>query len=523
MRGLLTTRSPEGQSLMRNVLEWLEATSRRLPDKVGLADPDGQMTFSELERAARSAGTWLAREAGVRPRTAVALYLEKSCPALACMLGTVYAGGFYSVLDVRQPATRIRSICDALDPAVVLADEETLAEAQKVFEGTGMRVATLSEALACDPDDEVLALLRAQATDVDPLYVNFTSGSTGTPKGVVVSHRSVIDFIPVFVETFGMGEDDVFANQAPFDFDVSVKDIYSSLFTGARLQLVPRPYFSEPARLMDYLADTGATTLVWAVSALCFVSIMSGLEYRLPDRVNKVLFSGEVMPPKQLAKWQKYLPDALYVNLYGPTEITCNCTYYVVDRTFGKGETIPMGRPFPNERVFLLDDENHEVTEVGEEGEICVSGTALGLGYLGDANRTAEAFVQNPLNDRWLEQIYRTGDLARYDDNGDLVYASRKDHQIKHLGHRIELGDIESTTMSMDGVDQACCIYDSRRKRLHLFYVGEAEHDDLVAQLHEALPSFMMPNKVFNIEQMPLTKNGKIDRGALAAGRSARR
>ena len=266
---------------------------------------------------------------------------------------------------------------------------------------------------------------------------------------------------------------------------------------------------------MDHLAENGATVLIWAVSALCFVSIMNGFDYRVPEGVRLVMFSGEVMPPKQLRVWRKALPNATYVNLYGPTEITCNCTYYVVERDFGPDEVIPMGRPFANERVFLLDGQDREVTEVGVEGEICVSGTALAPGYLGAPEQTAAAFVQNPLNGRWLEPIYRTGDLARYDEEGNLVYSSRKDHQIKHMGQRIELGDIEASARAVEGVDQDICLYDARRKRLHLVYVGGIEKEELSAALREALPSYMVPGRVHQVDAMPLNKNGKIDRAAL--------
>ena len=163
-----------------------------------------------------------------------------------------------------------------------------------------------------------------------------------------------------------------------------------------------------------------------------------------------------------------------------------------------------------------LDEDDALVTEPGEQGEICVSGTALGLGYLGDAERTAASFCQNPLNRRWLEPIYRTGDLGRFDEDGNLVYVSRKDHQIKHMGHRIELGDIEAAAMGVDGVERTCCLYDSRRKKLRLFYVGSIEKDALAESLHALLPSFMVPNAIRQIDAMPLTKNGKIDRNALA-------
>ena len=502
---------------MNNVLELLETTAERLPNKTAVADPNSSLTFAELQHAAQRVGTWLVAN-GVQPRCAVPLYLEKSPLALAAMLGAVYAGAFYSVIDVRQPDGRVRHICDTLQANVVLTDATNATRAHELFDDTSLRVVQIEDLAQTEVNEAALTRVRQNATDCDPLYVNFTSGSTGTPKGVVVCHRSVLDFTGVFVRTFGICEQDRIANQAPFDFDVSVKDIYSCLLTGATMHLVPRTYFSNPTELMDYLCACEATTLTWAVSALCFVSIMGGFDYRTPASIRRVLFSGEVMPPKQLAVWSQNLPEATFVNLYGPTEITCNCTYYVIDREYANDEVIPMGKPFANETVFLLNEKNEliEHANTTEAGEVCVAGTCLALGYLGEPERTAKAFVQNPLNPRWRQTIYRTGDLARYDENGDLVFASRKDNQIKHLGQRIELGDIEAAAQGVDGVEQACCLYDNQRKRLVLCYVGSIERKDLKSQLRVVLPSYMVPNKTKQLEKMPLTKNGKIDRNVLA-------
>lgn len=177
-------------------------------------------------------------------------------------------------------------------------------------------------------DSTLLARRRADAIDIDPLYINFTSGSTGTPKGVAVCHRSVIDFIGSFTSIFGITQDDVLANQAPFDFDVSVKDVYGGLATGATVQMIPREFFSVPVNLMDFLVEREVTVCTWAVSAMCFVSMMGGFDYRVPTTIREVIFSGEPMPPKQLAVWRAALPDATFVNVYGPTEVTCNCTYH---------------------------------------------------------------------------------------------------------------------------------------------------------------------------------------------------
>ena len=351
--------------------------------------------------------------------------------------------------------------------------------------------------------------------DLDPLYVNFTSGSTGTPKGVVVCHRNVIDFIPVFVRTFGIQESDILANQAPFDFDVSVKDIYSSLFIGATVAIIPTPYFTQPTVLMDYLGDSKVTILIWAVSALCFLTTMNALAYRTPGTIRMIMFSGEIMPVKHLRKMKKYLPDAVYVNLYGPTEITCNCTYYILDREFQDHESIPIGVPFQNERVFLLDEQDREVTESGSVGELCVSGSSVALGYWRDPERTNSVFTQNPLNQDIYERIYRTGDLVRICENGDWVYVSRKDFQVKHMGHRIELGEIETRLMAMDEVERALVTYLHDKGRILAFLCGTASKESIVEALRVDLPEYMIPNLFCFVDQMPLTKNGKIDRAAL--------
>ncbi len=496
----------------KNILEWLERDARETPESPAFGDPEGDISYKELLCDAKKLGSFIAEKA--EPNSPIAFFLEKSCIAIKGMMGAIYARDFYSIMDVRSPIPRLKKMLSTLKPALILTDRKNQEAASEFAEDAEIFV--IEELLeSAKTDEELLSKRRAEALDIDPIYVNFTSGSTGTPKGVTVCHRSVIEFIEYFTEIFDIRREDILGNQAPFDFDVSVKDIYSGLMMGAKVQIIPRDYFSNPTILMDYIAERSVTILVWAVSAMCFVSIMNGLDYRTPHSIRKVMFSGEVLPVKHLKVWQKYLPDATYVNLYGPTEITCNCTYYVLEREFDDKDVIPIGKAFPNEKVFLLDDDDALITEAGMVGEMIVSGTCVVEGYYNNTERTSDAFVQNPLQDKYIEIVYRTGDLGRYDENGDLIYVSRKDHQIKHMGQRIELGEIEAAVTAVDGVERAAVIYDEEKHKLTLFYAGEASKKELMGSIRGTLPPYMLPNTVKQLEELPLNKNGKIDRKAL--------
>jgi len=283
---------------------------------------------------------------------------------------------------------------------------------------------------------------------------------------------------------------------------------------GATVHLIPRQLFLFPMRLVEYLNSHKINTLCWVVSALTMISSMGTLEKTVLEFVHTVAFASEVFPTQQLNLWRRALPKARFLNLYGPTETTGICCYYAVDRELDEGEPLPIGKPFPNTRILLLDDQGNLVPG-GEPGEICIRGTRLTLGYFADPERTAKAFVQNPLNTLYPETIYRTGDIGKYNPEGELLFLGRKDHQIKHMGHRIELGEIEAAAVSCHPVRTACCIFDEDRKKIILYYTGDALAGEVTSLLKEKLPRYMLPNTIRKLDSMPMTPNGKMDRNRL--------
>lgn len=491
-----------------NVTYWLDESADRFPDKKAFADENKSVTFREMQKQAKAlAAQMIERELFKKP---IVVYLEKGVDVLVSFMGAAYSGNFYSPIDVDMPASRVNKILEVLSPALVI----TSGALKKTFESFDYRGEFLlfEEACKMDFNEEKIEAARQKGIDTDLLYVLFTSGSTGIPKGVTITHRSVIDYIDWVTETFDISEKDSFGNQAPFYFDNSILDIYSTLKTGATTYIIPKNLFAQPVLLLEYIKEKKINTIFWVPSALIVVAKLKAFRnVDLSDTLKRVLFCGEVMPNKQLNIWRKFLPDVLYANLYGPTEITDACTYYIVEREFADDEPLPIGFAMANTDILVLNEKNELVT--GDEiGELCVRGTSLSMGYYRNPEKTKEAFVQNPLNPFVPEIIYRTGDLVKYNEYGEIIYLSRKDFQIKHMGHRIELGEIETAVSSLEEISLCCCLYDEKRQKIVLFIEEELEKAYINEQISSLIPEYMLPNKVISLDKMPINANGKIDR-----------
>lgn len=496
--------------MQTNVLEYLEETVKRAPDKLAYADEREGLTFSEVYARSRAIGSFLYRKG--HGREPVVIFMRKSPHTVAAFFGSVYAGCFYVPVDEETPAPRIALIFENLHPRAMICDADTVEAAGKMpYNGEIYRY----EEIIKEPEDkEALLEIRRNALDIDPIYIVFTSGSTGVPKGVAACHRSVIDYIEQLSEVLGFSEKTVFGNQSPFYFDACLKELYPTAKFGATTYLIPKALFSFPVKLVDFLNEYKINTVCWVASALTMISGFGVFETKKPEYLHTIAFGSEVFPVRQLCLWREALPEASFTNLYGPTEATGMSCYYKVNRSFEPGEAIPIGRPFKNTQILLLKEDQTLAGE-GEEGEICIRGTAVTLGYYNDFARTGEAFVQNPLNTAYPEIIYRTGDIGKYNKEGELLFVSRRDYQIKHMGRRIELGEIEANVCQMEKIRSACCIYDREQEKILLFYTGEMEPKELAARMKTALPRYMVPNRVRRLEEMPLTPNGKLDRTAL--------
>lgn len=494
--------------MQKSVVDYLKKTVCFYPNKEAVRDSEMSITFSELWNAAKCLSNALLIE-GVVKNSPVGVYIPKGCKMVESFAGINMCGCFYVPLDTKSPDIRVSSILTTLEANCVITDKVHATQLGGFFNGKMLVIEDVLASVSPDGGDNN----DCMQIDTDPVYSIFTSGSTGKPKGVVIAHRGVIDYIDWAVSTFNITSDSVIGNQAPFYFDNSTLDIYLMYSTGATLNIIPESCFAFPAKLVDYLNENKITFVFWVPFVLVNVASLNIFETKKPKYLKDVFFAGEVMPNKHLNYWRKYLPHCRYVNLYGPTEITVDCTYYVVNRMFADDESLPIGFPCRNSDVLILVD-RQRLARKGEQGELCVRGSSLALGYYNNPEKTATAFIQNPLHSHYPETIYCTGDIVYENELDEIMYVGRVDAQIKHNGYRIELGEIETAILGTNLVDNCCVVYDYTNKKIVMFY--QAREDLNMAAFRKVLsgsiPRYMLPNECHKEDALKQNNSGKIDR-----------
>lgn len=496
-----------------NLLEYFNNTVEAYPQKTAVIDGERSINFEGLRSKACSLANKIIEERKDKNRP-IGIFLDKSIESVYSDLGVLYSGNFYMNLDVKTPAERIHNILELVKPEIIISNSRFLKLIESVIPDS-VGIINLDEPISESYDFEIINSRLSTLIDTDPSCIINTSGSTGTPKGVVLNHRSFFDFTEWAIDTFHFDETMVMGSMSPIIFDIYSFELCMLMAKGATLVVLPAAMAAFPAKILEILEKRKVNFLFWVPTIMVNIANMDLLSsFKLSD-LRTVWFAGEVFPTKQFNYWHKHLPDVTFANLYGPIEITLDCTYFIIDREIPDNEPLPIGRPCRNTDILVLDNDDKLVEKEGEEGELCVRGSSLAMGYYNNPSKTAAAFVQNPLNTSYPELIYRTGDIVSYNSLGEIMFHGRKDNIIKHQGYRTDLGEIEHVIINtLKLVKNGCVVYNTAKKEITLFYESEEEIPvrDFRLKIGKELPRYMTPTVYNRVDLLKRNTNGKIDR-----------
>lgn len=492
-------------------------------DKDALVYHDREnVTYRELDELSNQMAGLLQHKYAIAKGQVVAIFNNKSPRAFASMLACLKIGATYCNLDLTSPQERLSKIIDRCRPALLIND---VANSDKISAIANEYRIQLCYLHAKELDKNLLNLETKtdHATVLSgnhPAYIMFTSGSTGFPKGAVMSHQNVINLADWAQQTFTIDSNDILTNVNPVYFDNSVFDFYGALLNGAGLAPFQQAIVNHPQQLVEKIDEVGCTLWFSVPSMLVYLLTTKALNKDNMKSITRFAFGGEGFPKPQLKKlFDLYRDRAELINVYGPTECTCICSSYPIsEQDFEDMKNLaPLGRIAPNFdfEIRPLDEGNLRL------GELCLKGPNVGMGYYNDPERTEKVFVQNPFNPHFKEGIYRTGDLVELDEEGLLHFKGRVDNQIKHMGYRIELEEIEAALNVLDDVQEAGVIYKKLGPGMGQIMAFIAADDRIDPQnvetdLKNLLPPYMMPKKIKILEVLPKNRNGKINRKALA-------
>lgn len=479
------------------------------------------ISFRELNEWSQRLAALL-RQRGCGRGDVIAIGHSKRPLSYALMLAALRLGIPYVNLDVASPLARSLRILETAKPQLLFHDQTGHAQLmEQLARNAGCERVLLDEAGLPEPDEtERQAQLQAML-DVDGAsiaYIMFTSGSTGIPKGVAVTHQNVLHFICWGKSRFGISGSDNFANLSPMYFDNSVFDFYVGLFSGAALTPVYRELLSSPYELVAFVKKMGCSIWFSVPSLLIYLVTMKALSADALPALRAIIFGGEGYPKVELKKlFDRFSRQADLVNVYGPTECTCICSAYTLcPEDFNDLDGLPtLGRLNPNFDYRILDEEDRDA----DSGELCLIGPNVAAGYFNDTERTAGAFFTLTEGRRFMKRMYRTGDLVR-EESGRLYFVGRKDNQIKHMGYRIELEEVEHGLVRLPKVNQAAVIYQRTSsaygKLVGFVAISETVNDKvLLSDLSRFLPEYMIPSRLIVMEKLPTNQNGKVDRHQL--------
>ena len=496
------------------------ADSRK--EKAALIFTNGEKcTYADINELSNKTAAFLL-DSGIERNDVIAILNNKSKISYSIMLACLKIGAIYTNLDPASPIDRFNKMINMCDPKLLFfckgSENKSVIEEYVFTKVRGIEYTSTEFSESISAYNSVLPDYNKTVAGNTPAYIMFTSGSTGFPKGVVITHANIINFIEWSKTTYNTTGDDVFTNINPMHFDNSVFDFYSALFTGATLIPVGEELTRNPRRLLDALNPLGPTIWFSVPSMLVYVLNMRALkEHDLPA-LRIVTFGGEGFPKNQLRLlWSKWGHRVTFINVYGPTECTCICSSYcVTDADMKSDELLPLGPIAPNFYALVMDSYG-EVINNGEVGELCIGGPNVGLGYYHNREKTEEVFVNNPLIESHIETIYKSGDLVRFDKDKNLLYFSgRKDNQIKRMGYRIELEEIETALNALSYITECAAIYLNteivKEKIIACICSEELDEFKITADLNRTIPAYMMPNMYVHYKQLPKNQNGKIDR-----------
>ena len=490
--------------------------------RTALLYPSGvRVVHRELnERSNRIARALL--EAGVGRGDVVCIFNQKSVDAFSAMLACLKIGAMYANLDVTSPAQRLEKMLATCRPSLVLheGDERSAPEVLDKLPGVpraGLGSAEFAARVAQVGGEDLE--LSAAVTGSDPAYIMFTSGSTGTPKGAVMTHANVLNFISWGRETFEVVPDDVFTNVNPVYFDNSVFDFYVALFNGASLCPLGPKVTSRPRDLVQCVNRLGCTIWFSVPSLLVYLLTMKALGGDDLPQIRRIVFGGEGFPKPKLRELHRLFgARCRLINVYGPTECTCICSSYAIgeEDLVEMGELAPLGHLAANFDYLIESQDPGDV----DFGELVLFGPNVGLGYFGDEEGTRAAFVQDRRTRAFRRIGYRTGDLVRRDADGRLHFAGRVDNQIKHMGYRIELEEIEAAFVTLAYIDEVGVVYrrlEDGRGQIIAFVSASSKvpEKEILKDVKEIVPPYMVPRRIELMPLLPKNPNGKIDRRRL--------